>query len=171
MFPVAIRQVDPVKDVEEVLGIAKAWPTHFVAEGIRQIDRDLLQHQALIATVLVPKVSKSKHEVVAGFIIWRAEGKQAELLWMAVRPELGHRGIGRQLVERFLAEVKAYERVVLRTATTDSEIPGTDFHGKSYSATHRFFESVGFQDEEVIRSYWGPTNHCLLMRMRSRTAG
>lgn len=146
-------------DRPAIMAIAASWPTHFVDEGLRQIERDFKTHKATVATV---------QGRVVGFLIWSTNGEKMELLWLAVDPRSGRRRIGTSLVSSVLAEARTEDEVFLKTATTDSVVPGTLFEGSAYSATNEFFKTLGFDETARIERYWGPQNHALVMTKRLR---
>ncbi len=101
---------------------------------------------------------------VVGFLMWDERPHETELLWMAVHPQAKGNHVGSALLSNCLAGLDPSKPVYLLTATTDSKIPGTAFDGTAYEATERFFSQRGFVPAEVRKSYWGPMNHCLVMR-------
>ena len=79
----------------------------------------------------------------AGFLLGRAVAGEAELLTLAVAPEAGRRGLGRQLVARFLyqARLRSAETAFLEVS---AENP----------AAIALYESAGFQGAGLRRGYY-----------------
>jgi GNAT superfamily N-acetyltransferase len=154
---IALRSASP-SDLHPILEIAKAWPTHFVAAGIAAIHEAFQNNSGIIAQCGVE---------VVGFLIWKADDKSAELLWMAVRKDLTRRGIGSRLVWALEARLETGTTILVKTATSDSSIPGTAFDASGFSETIRFYEAVGFLPKVLLPEHWGPTNHALLMELKT----
>jgi len=141
-------------DLSEILSILDAWPTHFVAAAKELVSEVFAKHRTI--------VWEAQTRVV-GFLIWRDDDKEIEILWMAVAPNWSRKGIGSALVRSVMATAATQTRIFLRTATSDSIVPETRFDGKSYEATIRFYHRFGFANENIERDYWGPSNHSLIM--------
>lgn len=140
-------------DWPEIERIIRAWPTHFVEKVIPLVREDFFRHQTILC-------ANSKGQLL-GFSIWRTDGCELELLWIAVEPSQVGIGIGRSIVQAVLCQRSHEHRVFLRTATTDSIIPDTSFNGAAYEATHRFFQNLGFIFGARHEGYWGAQNHMI----------
>lgn len=145
-------------DIAAILGILQAWPRHFVDAAAPYVAADFHPARALVAIV---------QGQVVGFVLWQVNAWDAEILWLAVRPDLARRGIATALLERFRAGLKGPEMILVKTATLDSKIPGSKFRGAAFKGTLQFFRSWGFVQIGRAKSYFGPHNHCYIM---ARTA-
>lgn len=145
-------------DWPEIERLIRAWPTHFVEAAIPLVRQTFLQHQTILCV--------ADHGNVLGFMIWRTDGRELELCWMAVDPHYTRRGIGGAILESVLLRRTTESRVFGETATTDSVIPNTNFDGSSYTSTHRFFAKFGFTLGSRHESYWGPRNHMVIIEKR-----
>ena len=103
-----------------------------------------------------------------GFVIWKTDGRELELLWLAVAPSAARTGIGRRLVEAVLSRLTTEERVFLKTAALDSTIPGTNFSGAAFASTHQFFAALGFSPTARLNDYWGKGSHMLVFEKQIR---
>lgn len=141
-------------DLPAILAIVTNRPAHFVAAAQPLICTAFSEHRTLVCV---------EKETLLAFLIWSSSRSEIELLWLAVAPGHEHRGMGTALVRAVMETATTQSRVFLRTATTDSTIPGTTFNGTAYSHAIRFFESLNFAQEARVEGYWSPTNHCLIM--------
>ena len=157
-LPVSMRRAAS-KDLRHILDIIDSWPTHLVNVAKTLIEADFNKHHSIVA------VTENK---VIGFLIWRTDGSEIELLWMAVSPETVRHGIGTKLVRYVLDSIGNEEHVFLLTATEDSTIPNTEFSGTSFSGTNKFFTKLGFKDEGILQNHWGKTNHALKLGLTLR---
>src|SRR5688572_2780401 len=101
-------------DVNEVIQIMRAWPSHFVDNGIDLAADAFNPSRTYIARV---------NGIAVGFVIWTVTSNDIELEWMAVLPQYTGRGIGAKLVQAVLENVTTQSTLTLLTATLDSEIP------------------------------------------------
>lgn len=143
---------------DEALSIIDLLPDYFLPRVRDEIDPLFLSKPWL--------VSLDDAGQVAGFLVWDERASETELLWMAVHPSAQGRSIGSALLSACFQCIDLSKPVFLLTATTDSKIPGTAFDGTAYEKTYQFFASRGFVRVEVRQSYWGPENHCLVMRYK-----
>jgi len=91
-----------------------------------------------------------------GFLSQTADD-EAYIHFMGVAPEHRGEGIGRTLYERFLEEVRAQGRTVVRCVTSPSNDEAVSFH-----------EALGFEVERVVPDYDGPgEDRVLLVRWLS----
>jgi ribosomal protein S18 acetylase RimI-like enzyme len=140
-------------DLETILNVLQAWPTHFVERAATEVRRTFDPESTLVA---------ERAGILTGFLMWQADPTGCQVTWMAVLPSLARRRVGTTLMNEFLREV-TIRPVTLRTATLDSQIPGTAFTGPAFAGTRSFFKSLGFIETRVDHEYWGPTNHSLVM--------
>lgn len=141
-------------DMSAIWQIIDAWPTHFVEAARPLIHRDFHEGKTLIY---------EEYGSPLGFIIWSGSETEIELLWLAVHPDVLRKGIGCSLVAAVEALITSQTRVFLKTATTDSVIPGTTFCGPAYQGTNDFFSKLGYKPIERILNGWQLGNHCLIM--------
>lgn len=140
-------------DWPEIERLVRAWPTHFVAEAVPLVRADF---DASSTTLCDDGTGR-----VLGFMIWKTDGAEMELLWMAVDPAFARKGVCRSVVMAVLCERRSESRVFLRTATLDSVIPNSGFSGAAYQSTYHFFESLGFRLGRRHEGYWGASNHMI----------
>lgn len=145
------------QDIEGVAQIVSAWPSHFVNTATMYIQRDFSEQQSAIF---------EEGGRAIGFIVWSSTALDIEVLWVAVHPLHVRKGVGTKLVDYVLSRRTTQMNVLVKTATEDSVIPGTEFDGSAYAGTDLFFRSQGFERICRITSYWGPENHCYLMHRR-----
>ena len=141
-------------DLARVLEIVASHPTHFVPAAYSLIESDYRQF---------PSYVWDEAGSVAGFIVWMSKALELELLWMAVHPQASGRGIGGQLVDAAIGEAQSQRVVLLKTASPDSQIPGTGFCGRAYRETIDFFIRRGFREACRLESYCGSQNHCVVL--------
>ena len=151
--PVGIIRIGTPGDWPEIERLIRAWPTHFVAEALPQVRADFDNCSTTLCEDGTGRV--------LGFMVWRTDGAEMELLWMAVDPAFARQGVCRSVVQAVLCERGPERRVFGRTATLDSIIPNSGFSGAAYASTRRFFEGFGFRLGKRHEKYWGPTNHMI----------
>lgn len=151
--PVGTLRKGRPEDLSEIERLIRSWPSHFVAEALPFVRADFNAHSTTVCDDGAGRV--------LGFMIWKTDGAEMELLWMAVDPDFARRGICRSVVQAVLCERDSEERVFLRTATLDSVIPNSGFSGAAYASTYRFFEFLGFRLGERHEGHWGPSNHMI----------
>ncbi len=146
-----------MEDERSVLALIDAWPTHFVDAARPLVRKDFREGR----TFLCEEAGRA-----LGFLTWKEVPDGVELLWMAVHPKAVGTGIGRSLVTEVERNTSPQKRVFLKTATTDSVLPGTVFSGPAYQGTNDFFVRLGYRPVERITDGWGPGNHVLVMEKR-----
>lgn len=151
--PVGTIRTGTPADWPEIERLIRAWPTHFVAEAVPQVRADF---DSCPTTLCEDGAGR-----VLGFMVWRTDGAEMELLWMAVDPAFARHGVCRSVVQAVLCERGPERRIFGRTATLDSTIPNTGFSGAAYASTRRFFEGFGFRLGKRHEEYWGRTNHMI----------
>jgi GNAT superfamily N-acetyltransferase len=109
-----------------------------------------------------PTLVASNDEQAVGFLtVLRHSPHAAELLVMAVRPELHRTGIGRALVgaaeDRLRSEGVEYLQVKTLSATAADE---------PYLRTLAFYAALDFRVLEEMPSLWGPDNPAVLLVKR-----
>lgn len=141
-------------DLRHVLQVVASRPSHFAPASYPLIEADFRK---------LPSYVWENNGTLAGFIVWMKSASELELLWLAVDPEAAGTGIGGKLVDAAMSEVTTQHVILLKTASPDSEIPGTRFSGAAYKGTIEFFVHRGFQEACRLESYWGPRNHCVVL--------
>ena len=147
-------------DHESVVEIAKAlYPRWFNEVGLQQIARDLQTEQGLVAL---------EEERVVGFLIYRTDknNKIAELSWIAVRPELHRKGIGRALVNALEEILQREDFQALEVSTVAQTI-----EYEPYARTRDFYHAVGFSDVRIDKGWFQSRDDRLLLRKRLSTTG
>ena len=95
-----------------------------------------------------------------GFLCLKETGKSTvELAVMGVRKDCHRRGIGRALFQaaKEYAEKAGYAFMQVKTVQMG--------YYEDYDRTNRFYQSLGFQELEVIPSVWGEENPCQIYVM------
>jgi ribosomal protein S18 acetylase RimI-like enzyme len=82
----------------------------------------------------------------------------SEIELLAVRRDLHRHGIGRLLVTRVEADLRARGVTMLHVKTRGASRPSPE-----YQRTRAFYESIGFVPLEERSDIWGPENPCLIM--------
>jgi len=148
-------QIRPIRpdDHESILEVAKALhPGWFNELGLQEIAHDLQNEDGLVA------VDNGK---IVGFVIHceREDDMSAELSWIAVRPELHRRGIGRLLVNS-LVDVLTQQGV--HTLEVSTVAPTVEY--EPYARTRSFYHSVGFSDVQIDKNFFPSGDDRLLLR-------
>jgi ribosomal protein S18 acetylase RimI-like enzyme len=137
------------------------WP-----EAVEQLLRDLSEWFGIEQSVLnyidaartLPSVAALHDGQVVGVCLVRHHTPfAAEIELLAVQRDLHRRGIGRRLVERVEADLRASAVKLLQVKTR-----GPSGESAEYERTRAFYESVGFLPLEERTDIWGPENPCLI---------
>jgi len=153
--PVGYLREGQPSDWPEIERLLRAWPTHFVEAAIPLARQEFSRDKTLLCD--------DGNGKVLGFMTWRTDGRELELLWMAVDPAHLREGVCTSVVKAVLCQRRQERRIFGRTATLDSVIPGTQFSGRAYEPTYRFFEKFGFRFTTRHEGYWSPTNHMIVL--------
>ncbi|MGZ8606802.1 MAG: GNAT family N-acetyltransferase [Actinomycetota bacterium] len=157
----ALRQL-AVSDGEACDAIIATLPYHFGdEEGQRQCAAAVRSQQGLVA--------EDDGEVV-GFVTLepRFDGC-VEVTWMAVRADRRRMGVGRALLDRVAADVRAKGRQFLLVLTV-SPSDGPDEIPDGYQATRAFYEANGFVLARDFPGYWKSDTPVLMVRPLSNDA-
>lgn len=131
--------------------ILRALPDWF---GIESAIQDYLRQIADLPTFLVVT-----DQVAVGFLTIKTHTPHAaEILVMGLMPAWRRRGLGRALVERASAHLRATGLEYLQVKTLGPSRPDA-----GYAATRAFYEALGFRTIEEFPQIWGADNPCLLM--------
>jgi GNAT superfamily N-acetyltransferase len=99
---------------------------------------------------------------VLGFLTLKQHNEfSAEILVMAVRPEVHQRGIGRALVEAAEAHARSLGIEYMQVKTLGLSRP--DEH---YAGTRLFYTVLGYRPLEEFTRIWDADNPCLLLVKR-----
>ncbi|MGZ8577764.1 MAG: GNAT family N-acetyltransferase [Actinomycetota bacterium] len=157
----ALRQL-AMSDGEACDAIIATLPYHFGdEEGQRQCAAAVRSQQGLVA--------EDDGEVV-GFVTLepRFDGC-VEVTWMAVRADRRRMGVGRALLDRVAADVRAKGRQFLLVLTV-SPSDGPDEIPDGYQATRAFYEANGFVLARDFPGYWKSDTPVLMVRPLSNDA-
>jgi GNAT superfamily N-acetyltransferase len=133
---VSVRAYEQARDLVPVLEIARALPSWFTPSGIRSMQVDLRYQPGWVAIL---------EDRIVGFISFFVNQRKAEIGWLGVCPDLHRGGIGRLLLERLIAELKAEEIAELYVHTL-----GDAVEYEPYRKTRAFYRGMGFQDFKRI---------------------
>ena len=97
-------------------------------------------------------------EVVGVCLVRRHTQVAAEIDLLAVRRDIHRAGIGRQILDRVVADARADGVKLLQVKTF-----GPSGSSVEYERTRAFYEAVGFMPLEERTDIWGPENPCLIM--------
>jgi ribosomal protein S18 acetylase RimI-like enzyme len=111
---------------------------------------------------LLPTFLAKADEGVLGFLSLKQHTPySAEILVMAVHPDVQRSGIGRALV----GAVEAYARG-LGVEYMQVKTLGPSRPDENYAKTRAFYEALGFRPMEEFRQIWDEHNPCLIMVKR-----
>ena len=113
------------------LGVAEGLSEYFTPDALSGMAEDLRKGRLFVA---------DEAGAAVGFAVVRGVTEdRAEILWMAVRRDQWRRGIGAELVERVLEDLRSRD-VELLSVKTPAEGAGYP----PYEGTRRFYERMGF---------------------------
>lgn len=149
---VTIRPLEP-RDAAACDAIVASLPYHFGDEhGIEMCAAAVREQTGLVATVA--------DEAVA-FITWRHWYEtSAEITWMAVRSGERRRGIGRMLVDAFLAGLGPGVRYAVVTTLSEATPEDVD---DGYAGTRAFWRRCGFEPVLDPADWWSDENQAVVM--------
>ncbi len=107
-----------------------------------------------------PMVAAFDGKDAVGFLCLKETGKAtAEVAVMGVRKEYHRKGIGRELFRaaKQIVKEKGYSFLQVKTVALGMY--------EDYDRTNRFYQSLGFQEFEVIPELWGEENPCQIYVM------
>ena len=145
-----IRRLEPA-DIGACEQILHALPEWFgIEESNRAYIRDLETLPSYVAIV---------DGEVAGFLSLKHHFSTAtEIHVLAVERSLHRRGVGRALVERAEAGLRAAGVALLQVKTLGPSNPD-----EGYRKTREFYAALGFLALEETTTRWGPDNPALIM--------
>jgi ribosomal protein S18 acetylase RimI-like enzyme len=143
------------RDGEACDAIIATLPYHFGdEEGQRQCAAAVRSQQGLVA--------EDDGEVVGFVTVEPRFDECAEVTWMAVRADRRRMGVGRALLDRVAADVRAKGRRFLLVLTV-SPSDGPDEIPDGYQATRAFYEANGFVLARDFPGYWTSEDTPVLM--------
>ena len=142
--------------------ILRSLPAWF---GIEQAIVDYLTNMATLPTFVARRgQSPAARDVddALGFMSLKQHfPRAAELYVLGVRPEAHRVGIGRALLTRCEAWLIDQGVEYLQVKTLGPSRPNAE-----YERTRLFYEAMGFQPLEELKTLWGERNPCLMMVKR-----
>lgn len=151
--PAQIRPLDPA-DGAACDAIVASLPYHFGDEHGRDLCAAAVRDQAgFVATLADTPVE---------FVTWRPWYEAtAEITWMAVHARERRRGIGRMLVDAFLAGLGSGVRyAVVTTLSEATPEPGVN---DGYAGTRAFWRRCGFEPVLDPAGWWNDENQAVVM--------
>jgi GNAT superfamily N-acetyltransferase len=123
--------------------IARLLRTHFDANAMEQMPKDLRQHDLYVA--------EDDDGTVVGFLtLLRRSPDVGDISWMGVVPDEQRNGIGTALVEQAGRDLVADGGSIMMVHTLADTV-----EYEPYEATRAFYLSVGFKHLETIDPYPG----------------
>jgi GNAT superfamily N-acetyltransferase len=150
---VTIRPLE-ARDAPACDAIVASLPYHFGDDhGIELCAAAVREQAGLVATLADAPVA---------FVTWRHwYGTAAEITWMAVRAGERRSGIGRMLVEAFLAGLGHDVRYAV--VTTLSEATPEPNVEDGYAGTRAFWRRCGFEPVLDPAGWWNDENQAVVM--------
>ncbi len=141
-----------IEDRGQIMEIIKTLPKYFLPAYWPEIEDDVKNQ---------PNISAYSDRNIAGFINYKIHSLElAEILWMAVSPNIQSKGIGSILINEFLKQMKDKKIKAIELATVAS----TD-NFELYKDTRRFYEKYGFKEIKIDKDYYGPGEDRGIMRL------
>ena len=123
--------------------IARQLRTHFDANAMEQMPKDLRQHDLYLA--------EDDDGTLVGFLtLLRRSPDVGDISWMGVIPDKQRDGIGTALVEQAVRDLVADGATIMMVHTLAENV-----EYEPYEATRAFYLSVGFKHLETIDPYPG----------------
>lgn len=122
-------------DFESSLQIAKSLPKWFTPDAIKNMEKDFVKHNLLVAL---------EKEKVIGFLGFSIKKNYSQLIWLAIKKEYQKRGIGSKLLKKLIDITKKHKKQKIRVETlSDLE------KYKPYDLTRAFYYKNGFKKVAV----------------------
>jgi N-acetylglutamate synthase-like GNAT family acetyltransferase len=135
-------------DVERLL---RGLPMWF---GIEQSLLDYVESSRTLPTT----TAVLDGEIVAVCVLRHHNPLASEIDLLAVRHDLHRRGIGKRMLERVEADLRAAGVKLLQVKTF-----GPSGDSAEYERTRAFYRASGFIPLEENTAIWGPANPCLIL--------
>ena len=151
---VAIRALAP-GDAAACDAIVASLPYHFGDQHGRELCAAAVREQdGLVAAATGRPV---------GFLTWRPwYDAAAEITWMAVHARERRRGIGRNLVDAFLARLGPDVRYAVVTTLSQATPDDVDVDD-GYAGTRAFWRRCGFEPVFDPAGWWNDENQAVVM--------
>lgn len=118
---------------ESILALVELLPEWFDEKArTTGVPIDVQIHRGIVAL---------KHQEVVGFVTFTSEYGTGRISWIAVRPGLQRKGIGRQLLENAVAVMAGAGMAEVTVET----VGWSDPPYAPYAGTRAFYESAGFK--------------------------
>jgi ribosomal protein S18 acetylase RimI-like enzyme len=152
-----VRPLAP-SDAEACDAIVASLPHHFgQEEGRRECAAAVRTQRGLVA--------ERDGEVVGFLTVEHRFERAAEITWMAVHAAHRHSGLGRALMDRLVADLRAQNRRLLLVLTV-SPSDGPDDVDDGYESTRAFYFASGFELTRDFGGYWsGGDTPALMVRV------
>ena len=141
-----------VEDTSALLDIIRSLPDHLINGATLNIEKDLRDPSTRTF------ISEEDGRAV-GFLTYRLNEPEAELLWIAVHQLSRGTGAGSILMKKFLEEIMNKNVKSVWLSTLASTVPFPPFE-----STRKFFEKFGFREEKIDKNHYGPGNDRAIMR-------
>jgi len=133
--------------ISTIKAIMRDLPDHFTEKALINLEEDIVQEIVCVY----------EDAELIGFLIYKVEEKEAELLWMAISKEFQGRGYGESLLNFLegLMKERSVNTLILKTLDDSANYP-------PYKQTTRFYRKNGFKKVKFIEVIpeWGPGNPC-----------
>jgi GNAT superfamily N-acetyltransferase len=141
-----VRNLTP-EDLAQSQAIVRGLPDYFTDDVPEKVQHDLELHGGWALT--------DGKDVVAFAIVDQRSPRSAEILWMAVRADRRHRGLGRTLLAHVLHVLHTHDVKLVEVKTLDASAAYAP-----YRATRGFWERNGFVQVDAIDPLpgWQPGN-------------
>lgn len=147
-----ILKSTPLEDRGQIMEIIKTLPKYFLPEYWPEIEDDIKNQL---------NISAYSDNDIIGFINYKIHSpNSAEILWMAVSPNIQSKGLGSILMNEFLKQMKDKKIKAIELST----IASTD-NFELYKDTRRFYEKYGFKEIKIDKDYYGPGEDRGIMRL------
>jgi len=140
--------------VERLLSLLPGW------FGIPAANADYIRSAQVLPTYLAwsAEAGPAATQPVGVLLARRHFRAEAEIHLLAVEPSQHRRGVGRALVEAFVADLVSDGCALLQVKTLGPSHPD-----EGYAQTRQFYLALGFRPLEELSEFWGPQNPCLIM--------
>jgi ribosomal-protein-alanine N-acetyltransferase len=129
--------IRPIKsiDLDALLEIEKvSFPEPWELEDFKSTLNDNKNVGLLVET----------HGRLFGYLIYRLEQGQFNIISMAVAPDVRRKGIGRLMFEQVVLKLNPLKRTQICATASERSLD-----------THLFFKALGFKGVEVLRDFYG----------------
>lgn len=129
-------------DITQSLDLARALPMYFTAAAVAAMENDFRSHKLYVA---------KDDNVLVGFMSLNHKSDLVtEISWLAVDSTCHRHGIGTNLLDAAVQDLRADGCSILEVKTLAHTVPY-----EPYERTHSFYRKHGFVTLEIIRPYPG----------------